>query len=157
MAKRSTPNNEGAITQSIADKLISMPKYYQGRSSIVFEPGMNAEEELVAVDDPREIFRLIIDRGKINPAKAKYMTLARRSVPLLRLELGGNPHRNPDGLIVLCPHLHRYREGFGDRWAEPISDQFGDPADLLACLVGFMRYCNVVQPPEIEQRKGLLP
>ena len=39
---------------------------------------------------------------------------------LLRLDFG-SAHRNPDGSYLDCPHLHRFREGAGDRWAEPWS------------------------------------
>jgi hypothetical protein len=74
----------------------------------------------------------------------------------LRLDIGGPPHCNPDGERIDCPHLHRFREGHGDRWAEPMPPVIGDPDDLLACLTGFLQYCNVVHIPSIRrQPRGL--
>jgi hypothetical protein len=36
-------------------------------------------------------------------------------VVLVRLDLGGAPHRNPFDEEIGVPHLHLYREGFGDK------------------------------------------
>jgi hypothetical protein len=50
---------------------------------------------------------------------------------LVRLDLGGAPHRNRDDEEIGVPHLHLYREGFGDKWATPLpSDRFRNPADV---------------------------
>lgn len=47
-----------------------------------------------------------------------------------RTEGGGAPHRNPEGEEIDSPHLHLYREGFGDKWAIPVpSEVFGDVTD----------------------------
>jgi hypothetical protein len=37
----------------------------------------------------------------------------------MRLDLDGPPHRNPDDEEIPWPHLHVYREGYGDKWASP--------------------------------------
>ncbi|KJU85379.1 prophage protein [Candidatus Magnetobacterium bavaricum] len=42
-----------------------------------------------------------------------------RKIILLRLCFGGHPHRNPDDTEISSPHLHRYREGYADKWAYP--------------------------------------
>ena len=61
---------------------------------------------------------------------------------------------NPDGVEVPSPHMHLYREGFGDKWAVPLPrDKFPNVADLWQMLDDFMRFCNVVDRPEIV--KGL--
>lgn len=102
--------------------------------------------------DRREQFVLDIYRGRINLSKGTYQHRGRQVVVLVRLDFGGSPHRNPDGGEVGSPHLHVYREGFGDKWAVPVpADHFRDIADLSRTLDDFMRYCSVVEPPTIER------
>ena len=73
-------------------------------------------------------------------------------VVLVRLDFGGPPHRNPDDTEVGVPHLHVYREGFGDKWAMTVpKDKFPDLADLWQTLQDFMGYCNVIERPNINQ------
>jgi hypothetical protein len=76
----------------------------------------------------------------------------RQVVLLVRLDLGGPPHRNPDGKEIGAPHLHLYREGFCDKWAFTLPvDKFGTPADVWATFQDFLRYCNITQPPHIDR------
>ena len=101
--------------------------------------------------DRREQFLLDIYKGRINLSKSAYQTRGRGVIVLVRLDVGGPPHRNPDGEEVACPHLHLYREGFGDKWAVPVPrDDFPDPADLSRVLDDFLAFCNVVERPDIE-------
>ena len=67
--------------------------------------------------DKRENFMLDVTRAQIKLTKATYQNRARQAIILMRLDLDGPPHRNPDETEIPCPHLHIYREGFGDRWA----------------------------------------
>ena len=77
---------------------------------------------------------------------------ARQVVVLVRLDLGGAPHRNPDDEEILAPHLHMYREGYGDKWAISVpADRFTATPDLWVTLEDFMRFCNITQPPHIER------
>jgi len=47
-----------------------------------------------------------------------------------------------------CPHLHLYREGFGDKWAVPIPiDKFTDLNDHWKTLNEFMDFCAVAVRP----------
>jgi len=76
----------------------------------------------------------------------------RQVVVLVRLDLGGAPHRNPDDEEIPVPHLHLYREGYGDKWAVPVpADRFSNLADIWVTLEEFMRFCSVTQPPYIER------
>ena len=101
-------------------------------------------------EDKREEFLLDIYRGRIDLLKGTYQNRARQVVVLVRVYFGGAPHRNPDGVEVPSPHMHLYREGFGDKWAVPLPpDKFPNVADLWQLLDDFMRFCNVVDRPEI--------
>ena len=102
--------------------------------------------------DAREKFLLDIYRGKIDLCKVTYQNRARQVVVLVRLDLGGRPHQNPDGEEITVPHIHIYREGYGDKWAQELDPEvFPDTDDLWEALQAFMRYCNITRPPCIER------
>ena len=140
------------LTQAEADALISMEKQCVGSRTWTFPtPGDQLRVDLIS-PDRREKFLLTVNRRFINIAKRSYQTLARAVVVLVRLDYGA-PDTNPDGERVPSPHLHRYREGYGDRWAEPISPRdfphIGEP--WRALTQDFMRYCNITKPPRIDR------
>ncbi len=140
------------LTQSEADMLIAMEKHrvnddrwdYPGLGGAIFVP-------LISVNK-RENFLLDISRGKIDLLKGTYQNRARQVIVLVRLDFGGQPHRNPDGEEIVSPHLHIYREGFGDKWAALIpADKFSDLSDLWQTLEDFMRFCNITRTPLIQR------
>ena len=103
-------------------------------------------------NDKREHFFLDIGRGRIDLNKGTYQNRGRQVVILVRLDFGGKPHRNPDDAEVLSPHLHLYREGYGDKWAVPVPiEKFPKLADLWETFQDFMRFCNITNPPRIER------
>jgi|SRR6185437_4112120 len=147
---------ERDLSQEMADLLIETPKLAQDPGvGVRFFPGMNFEIDYRGETESQELFRIIVERSEVNPRHAKYELLVRHSIVLLRFEIEGPAHHNPDHVRIACPHLHRYRAGFDDRWAEPAADLFGNTNDLLECLYGFLRYCNVVQVPLIRRDGGL--
>jgi hypothetical protein len=104
--------------------------------------------------DRRENFVLDINRSRIDLLKGTYQNRSREIIVLVRLDFGGRLHRNPDDSEIPSPHLHLYREGYGDKWAIPITvKDFPDIQDLWKTLSDFMRYCNISEPPYID--KGL--
>jgi hypothetical protein len=104
------------ITQAEADGLIAMEKHCSEDKEWLFpQPGGRLSVELSS-PDKRENFMLDVSRAQIKISKATYQNRARQAIILMRLDLDGPPHRNPDGEEVPCPHLHTYREGFGDKW-----------------------------------------
>ncbi len=140
------------LTQDEADTLIAMDKVRVDNQQYYFpSPGGSVCAPLTSVDK-RENFLLDIGRGRINLAKVKYQNRARQVVVLVRLDIEGSPHRNPDGQEVPPPHLHVYREGYGDKWAIPVPvGHFSDIADPFQVMDDFMSYCKVTQPPFIER------
>ena len=92
-----------------------------------------------------------ITRSQVLLTKHTFQTRARKAVVLARLDLAGAPHRNPDGEVFDCPHLHRYREGYGDKWAEPLPEMFAGIDDAVELLDRFMDYCRIVGKPIIER------
>jgi len=138
------------LTQAEADVLLAMAKCKVDDEPWDY-PGLGGALSIPLVSqDRRERFVLDIRRGRIKSLKGTYQTRARQVVILVRLCFGGAPHRNPDGEKIASPHLHRYREGYGDKWAEPLPmAEFPQSADLWQTLQDFMRYCNIIEPPHI--------
>jgi hypothetical protein len=142
------------ITQAEADALIEMEKRFVDEKDWTF-PGAGERMAMALTStDKRENFMLDITRAQIKLTKATYQNRARSAIILMRLDLDGPPHRNPDGEEIPCPHLHKYREGFGDKWAIAAPrDRYANPADLFATCEAFMQHCNITGPSKMQ--KGL--
>lgn len=142
------------LTQAEADALLAMEKHraddaywtYPDLGGLIMVPLVSS--------DRREPFLLDVRRARIALAKGTYQNRGRQVMILARLDFGGAPHRNPDGEEVGSPHLHLYREGYGDKWAYPVPpDRFSNLDDPWLTLEDFMRFCNIAEPPFI--RRGL--
>lgn len=130
--------------------MIAMEKLYDGEREWEFDPGVRHVIPLSSVDR-RESFLLDVTRYRIKLSKASYQNRTRQVIILMRLDIDGPPHRNPDGAEIACPHLHIYRTGYGDKWAIPApTEHYTDPTNLLTSLVQFMRHCNIVSPPTFQ-------
>ena len=139
------------LTQTEADHLIGLAKFRVDARPHPYPSGGGSVSIPLVSEDRREAFSLDLWRARINLTKSRHQNRARQIVPLLRLDIGSAPHRNPDGAEIAGIHLHRYREGFGDKWAEPIpAGIFRDLANPMWTLDDFMRYCNVVEAPLIQ-------
>jgi hypothetical protein len=142
------------ITQDEADKLTAMEKRRVDEREWLFPaPGERFAIALTSLDK-REGFMLDVTRSQIKLTKCTYQNRARATIILLRLDLDGALHRKPDGEEIPCPHLHVYREGYGDRWAIPAPvARYPNPADLFSTFEAFMQQCNITGLPRIQ--KGL--
>lgn len=140
------------LTQDRADELIQMPKRCVDDSTIRFPlPGSSLRLELKSLDN-RESFLVDANRkGKTRLSKCTYQERYGVIEILVRLDVGGPPHVNPDGEEVACPHVHTYREGFGDKWAEAAQPYFPHASDLVRTLSDFLRYCHVQDLPQIQR------
>lgn len=140
------------LTQPEADWLIAMEKHridenrwdYPGLGGAIIVP--------LVSQNKRENFLLDVSRSRIDLLKGTYQNRARQTAILVRLDFGGQPHRNPDDTEIPSPHLHIYRAGYGDKWATPVpTDSFADINDLWQTLEDFMKFCNITEPPIIER------
>jgi hypothetical protein len=140
------------LSQAEADILIAMEKV-RVDNQIVEYPSLGGRVIIPLVaKNKREQFFLDISRGKIDLLKGTYQNRYRQVIILVRLDFGGQPHRNPDGQEIASPHLHVFREGYGDKWAITIpADKFHNPSDSWQLLEDFMCYCNIIEPPNIER------
>jgi hypothetical protein len=138
------------LSQAEADALLRMEKYRVDATANAF-PDLGGHIQIaLQSQNQREAFSLDISRRHI-ALTTKYQTRGRHSVVLARLDFN-SPHRNPDDTEVGIPHLHLYREGFGDKWAYDVpAEMLKNPADPWQVLLDFMSYCRVVEPPNISR------
>lgn len=140
------------LTQEDADALLAMEKHRA--DDIVYDyPSLGGALRIpLQSPDNGETFVLDITKSQIALSKGTYQNRARGVAILARLDFGGAPHRNPDDQEIECPHLHLYREGYGDRWAVPLpSGRFTDATDHWLLLLEFMQFVNITMPPNVRR------
>ncbi|MBF0458402.1 MAG: hypothetical protein HQK99_10965 [Nitrospirae bacterium] len=141
------------LSQTEADALIAMHKYRVNEDKHKYPYAGHSLRIPLVSGDKHEKFMLTIRRGRIDLINSTFQNLERHNVVLIRVDIGGPTHRNPDAAEVQCPHIHIYKEGFGDKWAFPLPpDRFTNPDNQWQTLREFMQFCNVVNPPNIIGR-----
>lgn len=139
------------LPQAEADALLAMEKHRIDDQHWNFpDPGWSINIPLISANG-REKFLLDVSRSAINLLKGTYQNRVRQVVILVRLDFGGQPHQNPDGEEIPSPHLHIYREGYSDKWAFPIPEDFKNIDDRWQTLKDFMQYCNISKQPMINR------
>ena len=104
--------------------------------------------EVDIADDP---VVLDIRRARGAVEKGTIQLRVRTSVVLVRLDYSGPRHKNPDSNWVSGTHLHVYREGFADRWADPpLREHFRDTNSVATMLTDFLTYCRIQIAPSTE-------
>lgn len=133
--------------------LLKREKFYEDNKSYDFPLQGNALSfEIFSHKPDRMSFLLDISRKSFSLKKCTFQHRVYTSIILARLDLGDNRHRNPDNAEIQGPHLHVYCEGFGDKWAYPLSsEKFTNPEDMFLTLEQFMNYCNIVKKPLINR------
>jgi hypothetical protein len=133
------------LDQTEADRLFQLQKRESNNVQyIAYQGGPPLEIPIVSIAG-HEPFILDIAPGR--RIKLSKLTLQKRYqsvIVLARLDIDGPPHRNPDDELIPCPHLHLYREGFGDKWATSMPlDIFSNPGDHWQIIQEFLTYCNI--------------
>lgn len=143
-----------SISQKEADNLISMRKIYSPRKkdSTEFPSEITTDgiDFLLTSENKQEEFKLIFKRKKIILEKRNHVLLG-RNIPLLRLDLDGPIHTNPDGSSIGTNHLHIYKEGYGDKWAYEIPPHFQHLDNIFETFQDFVTYCNIFNIPDLER------
>lgn len=151
------------LTQTESEILINLEKKKRNNDRFTFpSPGNFLIIPIISLDES-ENFLIDINRGGKRITKCTYQERYIESIILVRIDIDGPPHPNPDvinvplpflepynGKTINCPHLHLYVEGFLDKWAIPIPiDKFPNSNDLFKSLSDFFTYCNVVNKPTV--------
>jgi len=157
------------LTQNEADALITLPKKSNSSEKYRFPyPGDILTIPIISLDE-HEKFLIDVNRGSIRLSKCTYQERYQQMFILIRLDVDGPPHSNPEvvnvplsilesfnGKVIECPHLHLYVEGFMDKWAIPAPDTEFNRIDFLyQTLQDFFRYCNILEPPNVHWSQTL--
>ena len=146
------------LTQSDIDLLLNMIKQLKSNDKIVFPPfGTEIKLDVISTTTKDKFIIDISRKGYIKINRCTYQTRYQKSIILLRLDVNGPPHTNPDGEVIPCPHLHIYREGYESKWAFPLQDKINvqNPDDLIEILIRFLEYNKISNIPEIEEQMFL--
>lgn len=138
------------LSQNEADYLLKVAKIYIEGKKLEF-PSLGGRLEIPLIsNDTKECFKLDINRNKIEIKKNTFQNREKSNFILARLDLGGPPHRNPDGEEIPCPHLHLYREGLNDKYAIPLPEEFVTCSTIVDFFYSFLSYCNITIEPKID-------
>ncbi len=148
------------MTKEKAQELIQVMKQLL-RTGVYKLPKIGTMDKLPlqSMQSSRDRFAVYINRkGQIDPQK--YTLLLHFSEEnLLRIDVHGTDHHNPDGTVVPCPHIHmRIKdEGRWDNYAYDLPAIFGNAEDCAVTLRDFLQYCNTNNISEITicEQKGL--
>ena len=98
---------------------------------------------LIAPAIAGEAFSLDVTQKRIVLKLKCQLRSATHSVILARLDFA-SPHRNSDGTTIGVPHLHVYRESYGDRFAYEVPPgMLNNPDDPLQVLLDFLATYNI--------------
>ena len=139
------------LTQAEADAFLDMEKHYTGEDGFEYPSTGGSVRIPLFSHDRREEFSLDVFRSHVQLEKNTFQNRACKTVILARLDFGGPPHRNPDDVEIPTPHLHLYREGFGDKWAFPLPEDFVGVDGVGQLLAAFMDYCRIVTKPVVVE------
>src|SRR5438552_1461572 len=115
------------LTQNEADHLFKTAKQRINSRIYLFpSPGKRLLIPIRSIDLKHE-FMLDVRSGRIELKKGTCQLRAASAHVLVRVDLAGGIHRNPDGQELPCPHIHLHREGYNDQWAYPLSAEFSKP------------------------------
>ena len=140
------------LTQEEANNLINMVKKIEKPGKLKFpHPGEKKEISVISLDG-KEKFFLDINRARLKLTKCTYQNRYRRDIILLRLDIDGPDHTNPEpnGETFPCPHLHIFKEGYGDKFAIPLPLEFSPSMDLITKLYEFLDYCKIDNANEMQ-------
>ncbi|MGD0221556.1 MAG: hypothetical protein ABSF71_04410 [Terriglobia bacterium] len=139
------------LTQAEADQFMQMVKHFvRPPATITILPGAGDTYELAGPNN-RETFLLDVWRGTLRLSKLKYQNGVQTAVILVRLDVDGAPHTNPDGERLAGTHLHLFREGYDDKWAYPVDPtMFPILSDPGATFHEFCAFCNIEALPPVQ-------
>ncbi len=140
-----------ALTQFEYEYTMSLQKEFEdGITPLLLGPGPVRWTRQLFSLETREEFILDYHKGNIAIEKFVVNHRYRQSIILLRYCHTGR-HTNPDGVTLVGPHIHMYREGYGDKFAFPAADMgINISDDIQVIFRKVLQLCNIQNPPTIN-------
>lgn len=136
----------GCMTHEEAQGLIQVLKQIMRKGVFNLpQSGERKKLELRSVFSDKDRFFVLFNRySRIQ--KEKYTLLLRygKDQCLIRIDVNGPAHSNPDGTCIPCPHIHIQQQNFGkwDAWAFELPALFDNAEDRVQTFKDFLEYCN---------------
>lgn len=134
------------MTYDEAARLINLLKQIINLDSFsIPRQGEKDTIDMVSVYSEKDKFIVDFNRsGRIRKDKYTLQLRYGKDKGLIRIDVGGPDHTNPDGTIVHCPHIHMQKDDNSkwDAWAYSIPQVFGNVNDRIDTLKQFLVYCN---------------
>jgi len=144
------------MSDAEAKELIAMLKEIISKE-IIFPNSGDKKDVSIVSQDQKYLFIMSINRSStINEKRCSYIVRNKANGKnLLRLDVNGPAHRNPNGERIECPHLHIYKEEFSDGNL-PFAIEFdvNDDSLIESCL-RFLSEFNVINVPLIIEQNQL--
>lgn len=137
------------LTQDEINELLSILKEVKYEKENFRFPERNESAMLEAYSEyMKKKFLIDIRTGtpRSDPRKVTYQERYIKDTILIRLDLYGPPHTNPDGATLSGNHLHIIKEGFDDRYAIEVPKEFINIDDKIDTLINFLEYCKIKNP-----------
>lgn len=143
------------LAKAEADHFIQMAKHFVRPPAFITIPAGCDNTYEVAGPNDRDQFLLDVWRGRLRLTKLKFQNRVQTAIVLVRLDVDGAPHTNPDGGRLPGTHVHLFQEGYDDKWAYPIDpaifSRLSDPAQTFH---DFCAFCKIESPPPVQ---GVIP
>ncbi len=140
------------MTKEKAQELINVMKRILTTGIYYLPPaGTMNKIPLQSVLSPKDRFLVYVNR-KSKIVQNKYTLLLHfPEENLIRIDVNGTVHVNPDGTQIPCPHIHMRTKDQGqwDQWAFELPAIFGDTEDCTVTLRDFLHYCHANNISEI--------
>jgi hypothetical protein len=143
------------LTQAEANDYIAERKRFAADTIVPIPPGVRNVYDLTG-SDSGTAYLLDVHRGTIKLARVMFQNRVRTAVVLVRVDVNGAPHTNPDEQRLAGSHIHVYREGYEDKWAAPLDPAvFTDNTDIAQVLKDFCAFCNI-DDGQVSTQVGML-
>lgn len=143
------------LTQEEAEDLITILKKCVDYEMYIPSKGLSDEYEVRDVDTFSKVFAVYINRRNRFDDKCSFtLRYKKTGTILLRLDTNPtNPHTNPDGEIIIGTHVHRYVEGFDERFAMAVDF---NSSSLEQDLLYFLNIANIEEPLKIGMQLNMV-
>lgn len=145
------------MEQDLIDELINCLKMIEDNVSIFNLPSKGFQD---SIDLKSHSHYFLVDINRKGRKKPQFTLQLRnksyKDFPLLRLDIIGPPHPNPEGDFpyagesIPCPHIHIANEKYATKIAYPLNEEYAKMyltddqlSDLIETLKEFLKYCNV--------------
>ncbi|WP_175616076.1 DUF6978 family protein [Piscibacillus halophilus] len=137
--------------------LLNELKMVMEKNKAIYIPN-KGEQRQIQLKSNKHVFIVDLNRKGHKKARVTYQLResSRKDFALLRLDLIGRDHPNPEGdfpyagEIIPCPHLHVADPNYGSSIAYPLNTKYAKMflnddiiKDLAAVLESFLERCNV--------------